>query len=284
MTPLVATGEALIRLHGVFSTFVNSQGILPKVDSPAHAEQQGIEHPESIRTVVAQVNQLIEVAGDHLTAFVKTITEPVETIAPWTCVRAILEATAVAVWLLDPSIKAKERVGRSLALRYEGLEQQGKYCRLTDAVVARQVEERIVEMENQAVSWGFSLLRGRDGRRVGIGVPMPSSTSLIGSALNDEGMYRLLSGVAHAHFWAVYPLSFSVALAADAESTAGYLVSGKQVNVLGMRALAATGAGAVGRVGWFQSSFYGWERLELRRRLEPIFDELAVPTQKRPWS
>lgn len=271
-------------LHGGYSAFVNSQGILPSSQSQAHVEEDQFQHPESIRTVVAQINQLIEVAGDHLTAFVKTITEPMETLAPWTCVRAILESAAVAAWLLDPSVNAEHRVGRSLALRHEGLEQQRKYCGLKDATVAKQLEERIAELEEQAASWGFSRLIGRDGKRVGIGVPMPPSTTLVRDSLNEEAMYRLLSGVVHGHFWAVHQLGFRLVSTPDAAQVAGYRTSQKQVNVLGIRALAATTAAVIGRVAWRQCTYYGWEHDELRRLLEPVIEQLGVPTHKRAWS
>ena len=39
---------------------------------------------------------------------------------------------ALAAWLLDPDIDAQERVGRTLALRYEGMEQQLKFGKAAD--------------------------------------------------------------------------------------------------------------------------------------------------------
>lgn len=281
---LAALRGALMGLHEGFSAFVNSQGILPTSQSQAHLEEDHFLHPESIQTVVAQANQLIEVAGDHLTAFVKTITAPMETLAPWTCVRAILESGAVVAWLLDPSLNAERRVGRSLALRHEGLEQQRKYCALKDATVATRIEERIAEVEEQAASWGFSRLIGRDGRRTGIGVPMPPSTALVRDALNEEAMYRLLSGVVHGHFWAAHNLGFRLVSAPDTAQVPGYRTSQKHVNVPGIRALAATTAAVISRVAWWQCTYYGWEHDELRGLLEPVIEQLDVPTHKRPWS
>jgi hypothetical protein len=282
-TDISRSRVALLHLHSRLSAFVNAQGILPHAHSPALLEETTFLHPESVRTVVSQANQLIEVAGDHLTAFVKTISDPLETIAPWTCVRAILESAAVAAWLLDPAIEAKTRVGRSLALRFEGMEQQLRYCRLKDVRVTREVAERIREVESEAASWGFAPRTDRNGKRLGIGQRMPSATELIRTALDEEGMYRLLSGVAHAHFWAVHALGFRPAEGLSSPLPPGYRAAEKSVNVQGMLALAALVAGAIGRVAWRQCSYYGWSHDELRSFLEPMLDMLRVPDRKRPW-
>ena len=282
-TDIARCREALLDLHTRFGAFVNAQGILPRPNSPALLEESDFVHPESIRTVISQSNQLIEVVGDHLTAFVKTISEPLETIAPWTCVRTILESAAVAAWLLDPSIEARARVGRSLALWYEGMEQQLRFSRLKHAGVTRELGERIREVESEAASWGFAPLTRRDGKRLGIGQRMPPATELVRAALDEEGMYRLLSGVAHAHFWAVNQLGFRPAEGPGIPLTPGYRAVQKSVNVQGMLALAALVAGVIGRVAWHQCSYYGWADDELRHFLEPLFDALRVPDHKRPW-
>ena len=44
---------------------------------------------------------------------VKTITEPMEPIACWTCIRSMLEPCARAAWMLDPSIDADTRIKRT---------------------------------------------------------------------------------------------------------------------------------------------------------------------------
>ena len=55
--------------------------------------------------------------------------------APWVCVRAILELTAVASWLVDPAIGAKIRAAVSCyLLRFEGLRQQKRFADAAGAV------------------------------------------------------------------------------------------------------------------------------------------------------
>src|SRR5438067_518039 len=86
------------------SEFVQSQGRVPKAGSQAATEQATCARPESIVTAQSLALTLLESSSEHVMAFVKTITNPVETIACWTCIRSMLESSALAAWLLDPSI------------------------------------------------------------------------------------------------------------------------------------------------------------------------------------
>ena len=140
------------------------------------------------------------------------MTEPVETFAPWVCVRSVLEASAIASWLLTPDINAEERAKRSFAFRYEGLSQSVMFMR---AAKINQSEiddklKRIVEVENQAVACGLERLVDKKLKRNGIGMQMPKVTELVKQVFDDESTYRLLSGMAHAHNWALLNLSYTL--------------------------------------------------------------------------
>ena len=121
--------EALSRFCDEIRSFHADYGQNPAPGSPAVHEQAISPHPQLLATAWCQSAQLIELGGEHITAFVKTITKPVEVLACLTCIRSMLEPCALASWLLDPRIDAHTRVGRVLALRYEGLEQQLKLIR-----------------------------------------------------------------------------------------------------------------------------------------------------------
>lgn len=195
------------QLHDKTGTFFESHGLDPNSNSPATKELQGFKRPESLLTAFRQGDSLIDVAADHLIAFTKTITEPAQSIAPWTIARSVLETSALSSWLLNTKIDANERVKRSLALRYEGLSQQAMFIQ-SIGQSTDNVNRRIEEMELIAEGLGFSKLRNKKGERIGIGQIMPSVTKIIRETLNEEPFYRLYSAMAHSHFWAYSQLSY----------------------------------------------------------------------------
>src|SRR5262245_51033395 len=120
----------------------------PFPNSLASKELNSFVRPESIATAYTQGTILIEVAADYAFALKSTLTEPAQSIAPWTCVRGCLEAAALSMWLLDKKIEATERVKRSLAFRYEGLEQQAKLAQTTNGMVGPEdVHNRIDQID-----------------------------------------------------------------------------------------------------------------------------------------
>ena len=140
-------------------------------------------------------------------AFTKTISEPAQSIAPWTIARSVLEASALSSWLLDTKINAHERVRRSLALRYEGLSQQAKFIKSLGQPT-EIVNKRIEEIELTAEELGFPKIRNKKNERIGIGQVMPFVTEIIRDTLNEESQYRLYSAMAHSHSWAYTQLSY----------------------------------------------------------------------------
>jgi hypothetical protein len=195
------------QLHDKTGAFFESQGLDPTVNSIADKELQEFRRPESLFTAYSQGVSLIEVAADHLIAFTKSITEPAQSIAPWTIARAVLEASALSSWLLDTQINAHERVKRSLALRYEGLSQQVKFVQSLGQS-AEFVNKRIEEIELMAEGLGFQKLRNRKNERNGIGQVMPYITDVIRDTLDEESNFRLYSAMTHSHHWAYSQLSF----------------------------------------------------------------------------
>jgi hypothetical protein len=201
--------QALVNLHDKTGRILDGYGHDPSPGSQAADELNEFDNPEFIRVAYAQANMLMEGAADHLTAFVKTVTEPVQTVAPWTCVRAAIECGALASWLLDPSLDMRTRVQRSFAFRYKGLSEQVKFARVSsNSADVDKANTRIDEVEQDALQLGFPRLADRRGRRTGIAQNMPSNTEVIKIALDEEATYRLLSAMIHAHPWAVQKLSF----------------------------------------------------------------------------
>jgi len=200
---------ALVRLHDETGRMLDGYGHDPSPGSQAAGELDEFDNPEFVRVAYAQANMLMESAADHLTAFVKTVTEPVQTVAPWTCVRAAIECGALASWLLDTSLDARTRVERSFAYRYKGLSEQVKFARASsNSADVDKANARIDKVEQDALQLGFPRVANGKGKRIGIAQQMPSITRIVKIALDEETTYRLLSAMVHAHHWAVQKLSF----------------------------------------------------------------------------
>ncbi len=148
---------AITELYDGTAKLFSTHGNQPAHDSLADKEIRESPRPESIITACSIATQLIEYSGEHLTTFVKILTEPIEPLATWTCVRSMLESCALSAWMTDPSIDHKERIARAFAHRYEGLEQQLKYGRvaLVQPTELDALEQRIDTVEQTAIALGY---------------------------------------------------------------------------------------------------------------------------------
>ena len=276
---------ALAALRDALADHVRSNGNNPLPGSPAELELQAFPRPESLHTAHGQACMLVEVTADQLTAFIKTVSEPVETIAPYTSVRSLLEAAALGCWLLDPTIDATTRVSRSLALRYEGLLQQKKWARSAGEDPAK-AQDRLNTVAEVADLLGYPPVNDSRGKRRGAGTTMPSVTDIIRDMLNEEPLYRLLSAVAHGHHWAIQKLSFALVPSRDSTSAiSGASLHGvtKEANVVGMAMLVFESAVALSRTTWYHGLYLGWERNRLVDVLESGFDRLNANASTRFW-
>ena len=278
---LVEVRDALEAFHRESSSFTNRHGPHAASKSPFADDVIAFPRSESVHTVYGQSVTLIEITADHLTAFRKLISEPLETIAPWTCARIVLDAASLAAWIVQPGIDAKERVGRSLALRYEGLSEQVKWARAVGPknpdVDPQVAVDRIAEVTADASRLGFDPVRDRNGRQIGIGRRMPSVTERVRDVLDQEDMYRLLSAITHGHFWATNQAGFEVLGPIGTTADGARLrAMTKAVNPSGMLYLAAGIALAFGRATWSHCLYAGWNRKELAEMLAELFRRLEI--------
>jgi len=143
-------------LHENVSNFKNYN-----IDSsfPSSIDDVELKNPERLEILsvaYSQANILIEHAAEHFIALQRTLTEPILTIAPWSCLRALLETSALACWIINPEIDIKTRIGRSYALRFEDLCQQLRYSDLKINGFSREkIENRIDLVEQLALSMGY---------------------------------------------------------------------------------------------------------------------------------
>jgi hypothetical protein len=279
--------SALTRVFDEAAAFQSSQGGRPKPGSIAHTELSTYVRPESIRTVFGIAAPLLESVAEHMLLFVKTITEPVNPLGAWTCVRSMMESASIAAWLLDPTIDARTRVQRTFAHRYEGMDEELKLLRAMRAPATdiHRVEAAMSDAENVAVMLGFGRIRDKKNRIAAIGMRMLGATDIIKTVLDEEVAYRLLSAVAHGHGWALRDLGYKQAGAAYAGAD-GVVVTPIEKHsgtVHGYSFLAARAATSLACPLWNQCLYFGWDRAALEALLESVYDELQGPAANRFW-
>lgn len=291
MTEIVsAIMDTVTYLHDETSKIYQRSGQDSLEGSQAQNELGKTPSKETLVTAFSQGAMLIEVAGDQLTAFCKTITNPVQTIAPWTCARSEIEAAALGCWLMDTSITDRERLQRSFAFRYEGLIQQKRYLKALGKIeIAQSVHERIENVEKHAIELGFVPLRDKKKQIHGIGQTMPTITDLVGQTLGKEDTYRLLSAVAHAHFWALNNLSFCPALSSgtvfSTDTASGVSVSfvEKGLSPIPIAVLATEVISSFTELIWRKFRLFGWDHKALRKVYENAYDRIGIKEQMRFW-
>jgi hypothetical protein len=192
----------------------------------------------------------------------------------------MLEPCALAAWILDPRIDATARISRVLALRYEGMSQHIKAARASGATQAEidLIANRISRVEQDALALGYPPVRDRKGRCIGIAQPMPSTTELIGSVLNEEKIYRVLSAVSHGHSWAIRQLCYI-----EVGSEGRFRRFEKQVSIEGVTWQGLVAARSFGRALWHRCLYLGGNRKALAEVLETTLSAFHVGQDGRFW-
>ncbi len=278
---------SLLVLHnGVGEQYAVHNG-RPTIGSKAQLEEANCRFPDILHTSWTISTTLIENASEHITAFVKTITEPVECLASFTCIRSMLESCAIAAWLSDPAVDLMSRLSRAFALRYEGLEQQLKLVRCLGLSQAERdsVAKRIDAVENHAIQLGFKKVVDRNGKRCGIGERFPNTTSLISEVLKEEWLYRMLSAIAHGHAWAITQLAYKPvpqsAGIPQLPGTGKFITKTPNLEAFVLLGLAAITS--IARPLLALHEYNGWDRQQLISLLESTCDSIGAKNTSRFW-
>lgn len=261
----------------------------PITGSPFARDRSDSRYRESLDSARSTAVMLIESGGEHMMAFVKTITEPVQPIACWTCIRSMLEPCARAAWLLDPAIGADLRVRRAFAIEFDGMAQDLKFARAMQQAIQVQedIKSQIEEVEREAVQLGCPKLRDRRKRRTGIGLPMPTATEIVREVLREEGAYRIFSAVNHGQAGAIRQLSYAAVPSpkptARIDPATATTPFRKHVDPDRMAILGLIAAKAFARPLWCEFTYVGWDREQLRKLFEAAFDRLQASPVVRFW-
>lgn len=242
-------------LHAGLSGALDALSEDPMPGSQAEAELRSEDIQDHILTAFSQSSILFETAADHLSAFVRGITQPALTISPWTSVRGALEASAMCRWLLEADIDAEARAARTIQFRCEGLSQQLKFARVAGRPVdLARVEEHLVAVLCHAADHGLGVRRGPNGAPKCLSRPMPDTTTLVGRYFQQEAAYRLLSALTHAHPWALQQLSFGAV-----REDESHLLQ-KAIGIRSIAYLGQLGLSAIEGQLMDKCSLFGWPR------------------------
>ena len=257
-------------------------------DSPAAVEFGKAKKSSLIMTNWSSSFFLIELGFEHLSSLVRTMEDPLCPLACGTCVRSMLESCSIASWLLQPNITPHERIGRGYAHRYSGMEQYAKYLRenLPGSSELDHLQNRICDVEREAISLGFPKITDKRGRRIGIGQMMPSATEIIKLMLVHGAYYRLLSATSHGHIWAIRSMGFALVDSPNLPTA----ISGnsltphtKIANPLYLYLLGLITVEAVSRPIWYRCLYGGWDKERLARTLDTVAHRVGFKPTHRFW-
>ena len=274
---------ALCGVHNAIVDYISTYQNHPTINSRAITELGDSRYHKAIANAYSQSGVQLLMACDQLIALSRTFAEPTLTVAPWTCVRAILELTAVASWLVDPKIGVKERAERSYALRFEGVCQQKMFVDAAGEDAAPAVMA-IQNLEAEAAGIGLTILRDNKGKLTGIGEHWKSFTWLIKTMLDEEANYRLYSAMTHGHLWAATQLGFSGDTAGTSSPLAvsNALPIIKTMPPIAAPLLCMIAAKNVIQFVDYKAQLFGWDKRPLAEAVAPHLAMIAAMRKGSP--
>jgi len=276
--------DGLTKLNAFADGFLEQSGPEPTPGSPADAERITAADPGAISNAWSAGHLLLVHGSDHVAAVTKLLAGTVALTTVYTCVRSMLEACAIAAWLLDPKIDSRARTSRVFAYRFEGVDQLRKFAANSGlpATELTRVENRLTHIEDAATALGFASFRDKSGRLTGIAERNPPATQLIREVLDQESLYRLLSSVAHGHQWPMINLGYEKV---EPSTLGGVPATSlrRHANVDAITWLCQSTLLAFARPLWNQCAYFGQDALQLEEAIETSADMLGVTTRLRFW-
>jgi hypothetical protein len=253
--------------------FLENSGVEPSMDSPAINEIKQFTRPESIKTAFGQGAQALIAATDYLEALDSLVHQDKYAIAPWSCARGMIEASSIFAWLFEIGIDSKERVSRSLSIRYSGLREQQKLARYdgNNEKIA-EIENRIKTIEDMARTLGYAMLRDKKNRRTGIGQIKPNITKLVEMQFSGEKLYRMLSGMAHSNYTTLTSLAFTKA---NFTRKGGTVIQRAVPSALQISLLSQAGK-IYAKCLWLKTIQFGFDAAKLAVLSEEFYDTLKI--------
>lgn len=260
------------------AVFWNENDEKPATASQAALELASFLRSESIATAFSQAGMLFEAAADYSIALVKALTLPATSIAPWGIARSVLEMAALSTWLWDINIHAFQRVQRSLVFWHKGLVDELKFAKISKGLLdPKKVVARINYVEHIALELEMGNIENKKGRKQFVfKMEMPTNTEIIGTVLNREQEYRLLSAMVHGRNWAIQSLGFEIIqkdqMIFDGVK-GGYLE--KHINHSSVNYLCISVLNSLASSILMKFKLYGWKTRSIAFLIKNKQDELA---------
>ncbi len=180
------------------------EGRYPKDDSILGVEQQDSDYGHYISEAFNYAVTGHVVTEDYLEGIGHLFGPPPVTVFTQQVVlRAGVEASARAAYLMDGQIDVSTRAGRFMNARIATLEQSIKMMRLMQMDLT-ELKQRLEGVWNQAEGLGFEIIVSKKGERLGVQETPPTATDLINKLFHkvddDLGalLYKFYSSVTHA--------------------------------------------------------------------------------------
>lgn len=257
----------------------------PDADAMAELEQQttfaGVWDAAPIDTATSHVGLLLVAGEDAMRTYAHAvIADATPLYAHLPLARFGVEVLAMAAWLGEPRIGAKERMRRSINERIYSAIQQERLPEGLNPELGRR--ERLLA----AVEAGFERTKAKRGQPAYLAPARPSITKLVVNALDDERLgrtvYSYLSAVSHGALWGLAPALLPPTDPTEDPGTGGLEHSSLGI---GLYALALASAHITAWEGWRQHM--GWESAgwldamaETRRLAKAVGDVRPEPSQR----
>lgn len=203
----IAARDALAVLLESTASLINAMDSVPLPQSVVYSEQKAFHRPLAIKTAHLQAGLLLESAADYLSALHKSLTEPVETIAPWGIARTVTESSAISVWIGRPDLDVDERVRRSMAFWGYCLKKHTYLHKITAKEGAPQLST-VGKFILAAQELGYQFESDSVGLPKDINNWFPGFTNVYITELNAEVAYRTCSAQMHSMPYAAQQLSY----------------------------------------------------------------------------
>ena len=207
--------QAMVSMLDQIKTHESQYDVTPLPDSQASREMILIPQVEK---AYDRAGTLMMNAFDHAYALDTLLAPKNHLFAPWTCSRVILEACALASWLLDEEIVCRQRALRCTKLRLKDIRDQRLHYennldRIMMSELAPDFEQEQDDLRhelNRLLEMACELempIEERDfepSRFANLGGSV-KPTELVSRYFGDDSdWYQTLSGVAHGNEWTMY--------------------------------------------------------------------------------
>ena len=209
--------RAMMSLLEQIKTYEGQYDALPLPDSQASREMMLIPQVEK---AYHRVGTLMMNAFDHAYALNALLAIRSRAFAPWTCGRVILEACALASWLLDSEIVCRERVLRCIKLRLRDIRDQRLHYKrnlsqISKSSLKSEFEDEQLDLNNELkhlwatareLNLPINEKKLDPGKFEDLGGAIKTIELVVQYLEDTSEWFQTTSGIVHSNEWTMYNL------------------------------------------------------------------------------